>query len=169
MKLWRFVPFLLLALLLAGCTVNMQRTDMLSAPEAAKLNQANSQLSNSVKGAGLQRALQCIAGKDSTTRKQCAQTYISSLQADFKSPQQAYAHAAHSVRGECSNELQQISNGLSGISKALGKLQQAIQADKPKQLVVAAQDLQQAWRHVPSVRTTAKSCNQTFDRKQQSS
>ena len=159
MKYLRLLPLVILVLLFAGCKVETQRTDVLAQTEADKLTLANNQLAQAVKGAGLQRALQCTGVKNPSARENCVQTYINQLGANFAQPQKAYSHAASSVRGKCSDDLQKIADGLGKIQLALGKLGQAVQSNNSQGLVSAARSLQQAWGGVPSIKLVAKSCS----------
>ena len=155
MKALRLLPLFLFAVLLVGCTPQMQRTDTLSQSERGKLTLANDQLAGSLNSGGIQQAVSCIKGSKSA-RQDCVQTYIVSLQNDLSAPQKAYAHAAKSVRGQCEADLKMVADGLLELKTNLGRLGAALQGNNPSSLPGIAQQLQRSWSGVPSPRSINK-------------
>lgn len=143
---------------LSGCQMNMQRTDVLSQIQYEKLTLADQQLAESLRGGNLKQAVGCIRGSQPAQRKQCAEQYISGLQAELQKPREAYQSAARSVRGECHNDLQKVADGLGRMDRALGDLGKAINSNKPKALLQAAGKLGKSWSGVPRVETLGRHC-----------
>jgi len=103
---------ILLMTVISGC-VQVQRTDMLSAAEAAKVVEATSQLSQLVDSSLVIQIRACRHSKSCLAR--VAQT----AQQQFAPTVKAYQHAANSVRGNCYDALQPIASALADVDQAL--------------------------------------------------